>query len=121
MNGVATTNMEIVLAKLAKEASLTLGALSLPTRNAALQKIYDTLIAQKGDILAANKLDMEVVLHLNHSVAHSVGSAGISEEGGIAGLDGEETGSWIAREIREHVPRCLGRSESSRSTWTSNI
>jgi len=61
-NGISSTNKEIVLAKLAKEASLTLGALSLSARNAALQKMYDTLTAQKDAILEANRLDMQVTL-----------------------------------------------------------
>ena len=63
-NGVSTTNKEIVLAKLAKEASLTLGALSLSSRNAALQKIHDTLVAQKDAVLEANKLDMQAAQEL---------------------------------------------------------
>lgn len=62
-NDISTTNKEIVLAKLAKKASLTLGALSLSARNAALQKIYDTLTAQKDVVLEANKLDMQVNPH----------------------------------------------------------
>jgi len=63
-NGFATINKEIVLAKLAKAASLTLGALSLASRNAALQKLYDTLVAQKNAILEANKLDMQAAQEL---------------------------------------------------------
>ena len=65
MNGLSTSNKEIVLAKQAKHASFVLGALSLSQRNAGLQMIYDTLIARKEEILAANKLDMQVDLAIH--------------------------------------------------------
>jgi gamma-glutamyl phosphate reductase len=53
-------NQETFLAQRAKKASLILGALSLFERNAALQKIHDTLLTKQNEILAANKLDMQV-------------------------------------------------------------
>jgi gamma-glutamyl phosphate reductase len=59
-NGSSTLNKERILAQRAKQASLTLGALSLSQRNGALQKIYDTLLSKQDEILAANKLDMQV-------------------------------------------------------------
>jgi gamma-glutamyl phosphate reductase len=58
-NELSTISGETVLAKQAKQASLILGALSLNDRNAALQKIYSTLLEKKNEILEANKLDMQ--------------------------------------------------------------
>lgn len=55
---------EIVLAKNAKQASLVIGALSISQRNTGLQKIYDTLVVKESEVLAANEIDMQVVLPL---------------------------------------------------------
>lgn len=59
-NGPSSATDEAALAAKAKQASLILGALSLTQRNSALQKINDTLLAKQNEILAANKLDMQV-------------------------------------------------------------
>ena len=60
-NGPSSATDEAALAAKAKQASLILGALSLTQRNSALQKIHDTLLAKQNEILAANKLDMQVL------------------------------------------------------------
>jgi gamma-glutamyl phosphate reductase len=59
-NGPFSATDEVSLATKAKQASLKLGALSLAQRNSALQKTNDRLLAKQDEILAANKLDMQV-------------------------------------------------------------
>ena len=53
------------VARRAKKASLVLGALSLVQRNDVLQRIHDVLVSKKQEVLAANKIDMDVRLRFH--------------------------------------------------------
>lgn len=56
-----------VIAKEARKASNILKTLSNEQRSDALQKIYDTLISSKQEILEANKLDLDAAVASNLS------------------------------------------------------